>query len=65
MKKEDVTGYFRDDGSRIDPERITRPTLCGSCLLDGNPEEEILCTLTRADQEGEEDFLCGSYRPRA
>ena len=27
-------------------------------------EEEILCDLTRSDQQGEDEFICGVYEPK-
>ncbi|MBC8481592.1 MAG: hypothetical protein H8D47_02900 [Planctomycetes bacterium] len=38
---------------------------CVSCKKDGQlGEEEILCNLTRADQQGEEEFHCEAYGPK-
>ena len=46
--------YFDDDGTEINPDLAPKPDLCISCKKDGQPgEEEILCNLTRADQQGE------------
>jgi len=49
-----VSCFFRDDGTRIDPARVTKPPLCLSCRKDGDPREEILCLLNRDDQDGAE-----------
>jgi hypothetical protein len=48
MKGDD--GFFRDDGTEINPNLIRKPGLCVSCRKDDDPQEEILCTLVRADQ---------------
>lgn len=56
-----VSGFFRDDGTRIDPERVPKPALCLSCRKDGDPREEILCILNRDDQDGAENFICHAY----
>ncbi|MFP4013751.1 MAG: hypothetical protein ACLFVQ_06670 [Chitinispirillaceae bacterium] len=58
-------GIFNDDGSRIDPNLVPIPPLCLSCSSYGlGGEEEILCTLNRADQAGETDFECGAYQEK-
>ena len=61
--------YFNDDGTEINPDLIPKPSLCITCKKDGQSgEEEILCNLTRADpqadQQGEEEFICEAYEPR-
>ena len=53
--------FYRDDGTEINPELVTKPSLCVTCRKDSNPDEEILCVLTRADQEDEAEFRCFSY----
>ncbi len=58
MKGESGSGFFRDDGTAINPDLIRKPGLCITCRKDDDPQEEILCTLTRADQRGEEVFQC-------
>jgi len=55
--------FFRDDGSVINPELISKPTLCITCKKDIDPKEEILCILTRADQQGKAEFICDAYEP--
>jgi len=64
MNEEPKSGFFRDDGTEINPDLIVKPSLCVSCKKDDDPEEEILCTLTRSDQEGEKDFHCEAFEPR-
>ncbi len=54
MKEEKSSGFFHDDGTAINPYLIRKPGLCITCRKDDDPQEEILCTLTRADQQGEE-----------
>ena len=57
--------YFDDDGTEINPDLVPKPDLCVSCKKDRQPgEEEILCNLTRADQQGEEEFQCCDYEPK-
>jgi hypothetical protein len=54
-------GFFRDDGTEIELNLIAKPSLCVSCRKDQDPNEEIPCTLTRADQQGEETFECFAF----
>ena len=57
--------YFDDDGIEINPDLIPKPDLCVSCKKDEQSgEEEILCNLTRADQQGIKDFYCEAYEPK-
>lgn len=44
--------YYRDDGSEINPELVSKPTLCVTCVNDDDHEEEIVCILTRAGSGG-------------
>ena len=62
---ENMSGIFDDDGNNINPDLIPKPSLCVSCKKDGIPGEEgILCVLTRADQQDEEEFQCYAYEPK-
>jgi hypothetical protein len=38
-------GFFRDDGTEINPELVPKPGLCVLCRKDDNPNEEIPCSL--------------------
>ncbi|MEA2062511.1 MAG: hypothetical protein U9P14_02330 [Gemmatimonadota bacterium] len=58
------SGFFNDDGSRIDPELVPKPGLCLTCRNDDDPSQYILCTLNRADQQDEAEFICYGYKPR-
>ena len=64
MTEKQPFGFFRDDGTEINPDLISKPSLCVSCRKDQDPSEEILCTLTRADQQGEAEFECFAFEPR-
>ena len=55
--------FYRDDGTETNPELVPKPSLCLTCKKDDDPKEEILCILTRADQQGEKDFICDAYEP--
>jgi len=53
--------YYNDDGTEFNPNLIPKPSLCATCKKDNDPNEEILCNLTIADQQGEEEFQCYAY----
>ena len=61
---ENTSGFFRDDGTEIDPELVPKPGLCLLCRNDGDPNEYVPCILNRSDQEGEKEFHCGAFMPR-
>ncbi|MFA6714826.1 MAG: hypothetical protein WC082_07610 [Victivallales bacterium] len=64
MDNEKTSGFFMDDGTEINPDLIVKPGLCVSCKKDDDPNEEILCLLTRADQQNEKEFRCDAYEPK-
>ena len=53
--------FYDDDGTEVNPDLIAKPSLCTSCAKDDVPSEEPLCTLTRLDQQGEQEFRCDAY----
>ena len=59
--------YFNDDGTEFNPDLIPKPSLCLACPNDDTDDEieRMLCNLTRADQQGEEDFICYAYVPKS
>ena len=58
--------FYDDDGTEINVDLIPKPDLCITCARDDIPgKEEILCTLNRADQQGEPEFFCDAYQPRS
>jgi hypothetical protein len=61
MDKTKIAGYFDDDGYEINMDLVPKPSLCLTCQNDDNPDEEILCNLTRADQKDSTNFECFAY----
>ena len=57
-----ISGFFDDDGYEINSDLIKKPSLCLTCLHDNDPNEELLCNMTRFDQKDENDFMCFSYK---
>jgi hypothetical protein len=55
---------FDDDGTEINPDLISKPSLCVSCKKDDDPSEEVLCNLTRADQQDDDEFECFAFEPK-
>ena len=62
---DEIDGFYNDDGTKINPELVPKPSLCITCKKDDmGREEEILCILNRADQKDEDDFKCGAYESK-
>ena len=61
-----VMPYFNDNGTEFDPDLIPKPPLCLACAKHDRDDEmdHILCNLTRADQEDEEEFVCYAFMPK-
>ena len=64
---DNISGFFNDDGTRINPELVPKPGLCLTCKIDdmNDPMEDILCILNRADQMNKQgEFECGAYEKK-
>jgi len=59
-----IHGFFDDDGYEINTELIKKPSLCLTCVNDDNPNEELLCNITRYDQRDDSGFTCFAYFKR-
>jgi len=59
-----ICGIFTDDGYEINADLIKIPSLCLTCINYNDPHEEILCSMTRYDQEDELEFKCFAYKKR-
>lgn len=59
-----ISGIFSDDGYTINADLINKPSLCLTCINDEDPGEEMLCNLTRYDQQEEVDFQCFAYKKK-
>ena len=59
-----IAGIFDDDGYEINPDLIKKPSLCLTCKNDDDPEEDMLCNMTRHDQRHDEEFICYAYRKK-
>lgn len=58
---EQVNGYFDDGGTPLNPDLAAKPSLCVICKHDDDAKQEIICNLTRADQQDEAEFRCDSF----
>ena len=56
-----IAGFFDDDGYEINTDLIKKPSLCLICKNDDNPDEEMLCNMTRYDQKDDNDFKCFAF----
>lgn len=56
--------FFDDNGNEINPDLYPIPQLCQSCQKKDDPNEELLCSLTRLDQSDEEGFKCFAYEQK-
>ena len=54
--------YYDDDGNKLNPNLFPLPQLCLSCKKKDDPNEEILCNLTRLAQIGAIEFICHAYK---
>ena len=52
---------FDRDDCDINPELITKPSLCICCKKNDDPSEEILCFLSRFGQIGAKYFHCNEF----
>ena len=64
LKLDKIHGFFDDDGHEINTELIKKPSLCLTCVNDNDPNEEILCIMTRYDQQEEKTFICHAYKKK-
>lgn len=58
---EHISGYFNDDGTPIDINTMRMPGLCTICINNDDPDQEILCNLTRLDYNPDEEFICYAF----
>jgi hypothetical protein len=62
---DEISGFYDDNGNKINPDLVPKPSLCITCKRDAAGEkEEILCILTRNDQRGEMNFECDAYESK-
>lgn len=54
-------GFYNDDGTEYNPDLYPLPSLCINCKKKDDPNEEMVCNLTRMDQLGEDKFICYAY----
>jgi hypothetical protein len=59
-----IAGFFDDDGYEINSDLIKKPTLCLICKNDENPDEEMLCNMTRYDQKDDNEFKCFAFNKK-
>lgn len=62
IPRDQIAGFFSDDGYEIDTNRVPKPSRCLTCIHNNDPDEEVLCNLTRYDQRNEKEFKCFTYK---
>ena len=61
---EEKHGFFNNDGTPMNPNLASKPSLCVSCKYDDDPKQYALCALNRMDQQKDEDFICNNYEKK-
>ncbi len=64
MDPSKICGFFDDDGYEINVDLIKKPTICLTCANDNDPDQEILCNMTRYDQRDKKEFICFAYNKK-
>ena len=61
--REEINGFYNDDGTKIDPDSVPVPGLCIICRKHqiDDWDENLLCLMNRNDQRNETDFKCGAF----
>lgn len=59
-----IAGFFDDDGYEVNLDLVKKTSLCLTCKNNDDPAQELLCNMTRFDQEGNEEFICHAYKKR-
>lgn len=62
MKPDEIHGFFDDDGYEINLDLIKKPSLCITCIHNNDPAEDLLCNMTRFDQQENQEFKCYKYK---
>lgn len=61
---DEISGFYNDDGTKINPDLYPKPQLCLSCKKNDDPNEYIVCTLTQLGARNGEEFKCFAYENR-
>jgi hypothetical protein len=58
-----INGIFDDEGYEINKELIKKPSLCLTCVKNDSQdwEDDVLCNLSRHDQNNSDNFICNAY----
>ena len=54
--------FYNDDGTEVNPDLIPTPSLCLVCEKYEDPNEEIMCSLNRMDQQNDVEFICYAFK---
>ena len=64
MNDDEISGYYDDNGEKLNLNLVSKPDLCTTCRKDEDVDERILCNLNRLDQAGEKEFICYAYESK-
>ena len=64
IMKENEYRYCNDEGKEFHLDLVPKSNLCILCRKDDDPSELVLCNLTRADQQDEDEFECFAFELR-
>jgi hypothetical protein len=64
MDPRKIAGIFDDDGYEIQRKTIKMQPLCLTCLKNNSEdwENDVMCNLTRFDQQKSDNFKCYDYQ---
>ena len=57
-----MSPFYLDDGTEINSDSIAKPGICIICKNNDDPDQELLCILTRIDQQDEQEFICHAFK---
>jgi len=62
---DELSGYFEDEGTTLNPDFFPKPGLCLLCARDDDLEDMVECNLIRLDQaEKKGNFECPAFREK-
>lgn len=63
VNREEINGFYDDDGNKVDPDTVPIPSLCVICKSHhvDDWEENLMCLMNCFDQKDDPDFKCGAF----
>jgi hypothetical protein len=57
--------FYDDDGSELNADLVSKPSLCFSCVNDDDVSREQACIHIRMKNDADDDFDCRDYRRKS